>query len=298
MSKNVINSYFGFNKQQRNGLFFLVCLSFVLFLIRLTYPYFISPNPIVIKNLPLVKMQLDSNVANTETARKNQFEYKNKNTLLFNFDPNTVSYGELLQLGFSKKTAAIFIKYRQKGFQFKTKEDVKTVFGVSDRLYKNLAPYIVISSPNQIANNSTIVQEPHITKKIALPSTIDINTADSAELASLPGIGLAFASRILKYKELLGGYVSVQQLKEVYGFSEEMFLKLEKHVVVKPTGIRKINLNTDAFKTINKHPYLSYEHTKTIFEWRRKTNITPTNLKDILNDAALVEKLLPYLYFD
>ena len=62
--------------------------------------------------------------------------------------------------------------------------------------------------------------------------------------------------------------------------------------------IKKINLNKDDFKSINKHPYLSYEITKSLFDWRRKTSLNATNLKEILNDPALYSKLLPYLAFD
>jgi hypothetical protein len=67
---------------------------------------------------------------------------------------------------------------------------------------------------------------------------------------------------------------------------------------VQETDLIKINLNKDDFKVINKHPYLTYEKTKEIFDWRRKTLITPTNLQDILNDPLLYAKLLPYLSFD
>ena len=76
-----------------------------------------------------------------------------------------------------------------------------------------------------------------------------------------------------------------------------MFNQLKSFFTANPLLIKKIKINQDDFKTITKHPYLSLEITKLIFDWRRKTNINSTNLKDILNDDLLYLKILPYLDF-
>ena len=77
-----------------------------------------------------------------------------------------------------------------------------------------------------------------------------------------------------------------------------MFEKIKPNVTVNAELIKKINLNKDDFKSINKHPYLSYELTKTLFDWRKKTVITAVNLKDIINDGQAYNKLIPYLSFN
>src|SRR5690606_7484140 len=127
---------------------------------------------------------------------------------------------------------------------------------------------------------------------------LELNSADSLQLLELKGIGPSYAKRILKYRSILGGYVSLEQLKEVYGFDEELFEKVKPYVEVNPSLVKKIKINSDDFKIVNKHPYITYELTKTIFDWRRKTVITETNFKDILNDEVLYNKLLPYLIFE
>ena len=83
----------------------------------------------------------------------------------------------------------------------------------------------------------------------------------------------------------------------MYGFTDELYEKVKASVIVDGSLIKKIDVNKDDFKTINKHPYLSYELTKLIFDWRKKTEITAINLKDIINDDAVYKKLLPYLQF-
>lgn len=300
MLNNFLNSYFGFTKQQRNGLFILICISLVLLLIRLVYPSFIKSDPIIILNLPLAERKLDSGYQAGHFNKKSNTSSEEKTTTLFVFDPNTVRLDQLLALGFSEKTARIFLKFRNKGFVFKEKKDLQKVFGVSSLLYARLEPYIYIEkiteSKKQTAKAFQKQAQPVIQKQIQ--KQVELNSADSLSLMAVNGIGAVYTKRILKYRALLGGFVSVTQLKEVYGFSEEMYQKVSLQVYVDAGKIQKLNLNKDDFKRINKHPYLSYELTKTIFDWRKKTSINSTNLKDLLHDDSLYQKLLPYLAFD
>jgi competence protein ComEA len=300
MLNNFLNSYFGFTKQQRNGLFVLICISLVLLLIRLVYPSFIKSDPIVLLNLPLAERKLDSSYQAGHFNKKSNTLSEEKTTTLFVFDPNTVRLDQLLALGFSEKTARIFLKFRNKGFVFKEKKDLQKVFGVSALLYARLEPYIYIEkiteSKKQTAEAIQKQAQPVIQKQSQ--KQVELNSADSLSLVALNGIGAVYTKRILKYRALLGGFVSVTQLKEVYGFSEEMYQQVSLQVYVDAGKIQKLNLNKDDFKRINKHPYLSYELTKTIFDWRKKTSINSTNLKDLLHDDSLYQKLLPYLAFD
>jgi len=99
---------------------------------------------------------------------------------------------------------------------------------------------------------------------------LEINTADSAALDKLPGIGPAFARRIIKYRCILGGFYSLNQLNEVYGINTETIRKIEKHLFIDTSKIQKIAINTAGFKEINAHPYISYEQTKAICKIRSK----------------------------
>ncbi len=300
MNNKFLTNYFGFNKQQRNGLFLLISISFFLLLVRLTYPYFIKPDIIQVQNLPMIERVLDS-------ASDSQVLYSNHETTgqsssiaRFTFDPNTVTQKQLIELGFSVKTAAVFMKFRNKGFVFKQKSDLKKVYGVSDKFYAQLEPYIVIETnvltEKKINSNEGKKFEPSAVK--VLQNKLELNSVDSAALIAIKGIGNTYAKRILKYRSLLGGYVAIEQLKEVYGFNEELYLQVKDHFTLNTATIKKINLNTDEFKVINKHPYITYEICKSIFDWRKKTSITATNLKDILKDEVLYQKLLPYLKFE
>ena len=288
MLKQFLNNYFGFNKQQRNGIYVLCTISTVLLLIRISYPYFIKPIDIKVEQIELMEEEIESKRTN---ALSNQ---NNKKLHPFAFDPNTVSYNELIKLGLSERTAATFIKFRNKGFVFKQTSDLKKIYGLNEKTYTALVPYVVIKSqPKNIrsvdAKNNT-VSNSSIKK-------IEINTADSLLLVELKGVGPAYAKRILKYRSLLGGFTRVDQLKEVYGMTNELFELICSQITLNPNAISKFNINSVDFKTLNKHPYVSYEITKQIMNYRKQNKITEYNLMDMLQDEETVNKLKPYLIY-
>ena len=300
MLNNFLINFFGFNKQQRNGLLMLSIISLLLLLVRVMYPYFIVNDNIVVRDLPLLEEKIDSAFQSSKKYYSGLNLASNSNLNLFVFDPNTVSLSQLIELGFKEKTAQTFIKFRNNGFVFKQKSDLQKVYGVSDKFYLQLEPYILIekSITNPLKENdlqTVKILSGNDTKKVKVK--VELNSVDSIGLIELKGIGPAFAKRILKYRTILGGFINVEQLKEVYGFTDELYEQILPFIKVDATTIKKINLNKDDFKIINKHPYLSYELTKTICDWRRRTIITATNLKEIINDNSVYNKVLPYTDF-
>jgi competence protein ComEA len=290
MLKGIINSYFGFNRRQRNGLLVLCILCFLLLIVRIVYPYFLKNEKIIINDLPLIADSVAQE--NSITAHAATVAIK-----LNRFDPNKVNYEELLSLGLSEKVAKILLKFRVKGFVFRKKEDLKKVYGISDKKYAELEPYIIIAGKNGPDPSKENLPEEKKKAGIEAKSLIDINIADSAALTTINGIGPAFARRIIKYREILGGYANPEQLKEVFGFTAEMFEKIGPQVKVNSPALKKLNLNKDDFKTINRHPYISYEQTKAIFDQKRSAPINEEILKEILQDNSLFGKLSPYIEY-
>lgn len=127
----------------------------------------------------------------------------------FRFNPNTVSVEDLQRLGFSRKQAQVIENYRLKGGHFPRKKDFAKSFVVADSVYARLEPYIDIP-------------------------LIDLNKADSAALLALPGIGPYFAGKIVRYREKIEGYTSVDQLLEIYRFDQEKLDGIRDLVTVSP----------------------------------------------------------------
>lgn len=147
----------------------------------------------------------------------------------FDFDPNSVSVEQLVMLGFSPKQAQSIDNYRSKGGRFRTKEDFARSYVVADSVFRRLEPYIQIPK-------------------------LDINAADSAAFDSLPGIGPYFAAKMVEYREKLGGYSNIYQLKEIYNFTQEKFDALKDMIEVGEK--RPYPLWTLPADSLRLHPYI------------------------------------------
>lgn len=130
---------------------------------------------------------------------------------------------------------------------------------------------------------------------------IDINRADSAQLLPLPGIGPVFSGRIIKYRDLLGGFVSTEQLGEVYGLDPETIEEIKGSILVDTAGIRRLSLNGSAFSNLLRHPYLEYADVKALMRYRDLNGKIGSagEIRDnhLLNDSTL-DRVIPYLDFD
>jgi DNA uptake protein ComE-like DNA-binding protein len=138
-------------------------------------------------------------------------------------------------------------------------------------------------------------------KYVSKKPLIDINKSDSAALVKLPGIGPVLSARIIKYRRLLGGFATIDQLKEVYGLQEETFEMIKGKVFADSTFVTKISINSAGFKEISRLPYFERYDVTAILKYRelkgRIRNINElTENKLITNEKA--SKLRPYLRFD
>lgn len=127
---------------------------------------------------------------------------------------------------------------------------------------------------------------------------IELNSADSSKLLNLYGIGPVFASRIVKYRNLLGGYHSKEQLLEVYGMDSARYLGFEERIYIDSTSIHRINVNTSSFREFLRHPYLDYEAVKKLVRYRdRHGSLESPELlwRDSVISPDIKKKLLPYL---
>lgn len=120
------------------------------------------------------------------------------------------------------------------------------------------------------ATDSYISSKQRIKKEL-----LNLNTCDSADLEALPGIGPVLAARILKYRNLIGGYVSPEQLKEVYGLPPETYDLISKRVRADSLLVRRIKINEAGFKDLIRHPYLQRNEVNAIIKYRELEGIIP-----------------------
>ncbi len=201
------------------------------------------------------------------------------------FNPNTVSMEELIAMGISSYVSNNLIKFRQSGATFRTSQDVKKIYGIDSTLF--LALEVCISIPSEITQ----------TVNTGHPKTIDINTASIEDWKSLPGIGEVLATRIMNYREHLGGFHSIPQVGETYGLPPETLDQI-KDKLVTSSGPRKLDINTSTVEVLAAHPYITQKQAETIVNYRNNHGRF-AHLEDILKiyslQAEWLDRIQPYL---
>lgn len=222
------------------------------------------------------------------------------------FNPNTVSFEELLAFGLSKAQASNIVNYRDKSGGFRDEAHFRKLYCMTDELFDLISPYLVFESKNENKIESIAIEEAKTEKseskaqsKVREVLVLDLNACDSLDLQQIKGIGKVRAARIYKYGKRLGGYVNVEQLKEVYGIDNELFEQIKGHFKVGKTDIRKININSDEIKQLTAHPYIDFQLAKALIRFRKDYGKDFQSAEEIRYIHFLseqeAEKLIPYL---
>jgi len=225
----------------------------------------------------------------------------------FFFDPNTADSAQLRRLGLQTWQIRNIYKYRAAGGIYREKTDFARLYGLTVKEYRELEPYIRISSDYLPAatlvtdsasatakHDTTFVH--HYPQKIAETAHVVLNTADTTELMTVPGIGPYFARKIVQYGQRLGGYVNVDQLDEIENFPAES----KRFLVVEGATPQKLNVNKLTLNELKRHPYINFYQAKDITDYRRLHGPIKS-LQDLrlLKDfpQAAIERLLPYVTY-
>ena len=184
----------------------------------------------------------------------------------FPFDPNTADSITFLRLGLKPWQAHNALQYRRHNGRWRKPESFLKLYGLTEKQGKELLPYIRIQK-----NAEELLWEEQKNRRDSLRATlpqkyppgttISLNDADTTMLKRVPGIGSYYASKIVRYRERLGGFVSVQQLLEIDGLPPKIETWFE---IGEPVKTEKLRINHADFKILVRHPYLNYEQVKVI----------------------------------
>jgi competence ComEA-like helix-hairpin-helix protein len=291
-----LRSFFNFSKKELNGIFFL----FLLILVILVSPWFYRKlSKLQVYDLEKFKLE----AANFKNSELRVYHSSNKKeavkAVYFEFDPNSIGEKEWLKLGFSIKQIRVINNYIAKGGKFYKKEDLKRIYSISEAQYALVEPYIRIVATytaNKFAKDEKAARSNNQIPR----SLIELNLADSLSLLTVRGIGPAFASRIIRYRDRLGGFYTKEQLKEVYGIDSLKYSQIQGQFSIDAALIQKINLNTAGFDQLKKHPYLTYKQMNAIIQYRQQhgyfQSIEDLNKVAILN-KEIIRKIEPYFAF-
>lgn len=248
----------------------------------------------------------DSSIRKAAVRRGGQYVY-NVETVsreLSAFDPNTADSTLLLSLGLQPWQVRSIYRYRAKGGIYRQPSDFARLYGLTVKQYKELLPYIHISDEYkpaaEVYGRTDAVRSGRDTLrypvKLRPGQYVTIDDADTASLRKVPGIGRYYASRIVRYRNDLGGYVSVAQLSEIEGIPEAAL----SYFRVTGGAVRKLNLNRLTLNELKHHPYINFYQARRIIDYRRlKGPLHSIDDLRLLKDFSQrdIERLRPYVEF-
>ena len=290
-----MKGYFNFNKKERFGVIILSSIIIVLvlvlnvgFAVSVPKPHDVDPNQLEYLVLDTKRSHPFNNYS--EDGSQNQ-------SMLREFNPNTIQLSEWIDLGFSEKQANAILTYRTNYGPFTKKEDLKKIYVINEKKYHELAPYMVFDVV--ISDDKTSNQGFNLPKSgtSITKTNIKINSATKEDLMALNGIGETFADRILNYRNKLGGFVESEQIEKLY-ISDDAKSVLKEKAIFDVENIRKTNINLVNKETLKLIPYSNWGVVAEILRYRDQNEIS--NL-DFLTDEFISlenkEKFMHYVEF-
>jgi len=208
------------------------------------------------------------------------------------FDPNLYTITDWIYLGLSKKQAASVLKFGKYGF--KSNEQLSKVFVIPKQLFDLIKDSTIYGTKKGFLVSATT----HEVKKETVIHLLELNSASEEELLAIPGIGPFFAKNILKQREKLGGFISLNQLLECWKFDDEKLAEVKPYMKVDPSLVQKLNINTATAEEFKKHPYFTWNLANSLYKIRKQKGAY-SSLEEIKESVLMTEelyiKLKPYL---
>jgi len=249
--------------------------------------------------LPYIHIESAPEANHEKTAKKQPAE-------LFTFDPNTAPEADLKRLGLPDRTVKSILNYRDKGGKFRKKEDLEKIYTLGEADYARIAPFVTVSETlASTVNTRPMAYAGGFSTPIKKPlanAPVDINRAGVEDWMTLPGIGQTRARQLVNYREKLGGYLSVDQVSEMFGLPDSVFQAMKPNLILTAKDLHKINLNTASLADLDAHPYITKRQAELIVAFREQhgTFVAPEDLGKMraFSDRVWLAKIGPYLGVD
>ena len=269
-----IKSHFVFNRQQRNGILFLILLILGL----LGFYYFVDFSQEDV--LDTTSSEIISRQRELDSLR--QIEIANLKPKIYPFNPNFITDYKGYTIGMSPIEIDRLHQFRAKDQWINSVQDFKKVTKVSDSLLKLISPYFKF--PEWVTNPKPKKQNYKGFNEKSFAQKTDLNKATEEELQRVSGIGDALSKRIIAYRVKLGGFTADSQLYNVYGLNAQVVERtLNEFTVKTPKEIIKMNINTISASDIATIPGITFDLAKRIWEFRI--------LRERINDFSELEKI-------
>lgn len=271
-----LSEYFKLTKKEQRGVLVLICVLLLLILSNIILPFF-YPKYTISYQFEDHDVVLDS-IKHTLTYQDFGPSKEIKDRQLFLFNPNTLSKEGWIKLGLSEKQIQTIVNYRNKGGIFYKKSDISKLYSLSEQEVLELIPYVDL--PEELKGTDSILKHtkefnktdsiPKARYKVKSPKIFEVNAADTMDFMQLKGIGPVLARRIIKYRDVLGGFISLEQIKDVYGLTITTYEEMLPWLEVDATRVRKLPINSITAEELRKHPYFRNRNVWGIIRYREQ----------------------------
>ncbi|HEX9979652.1 MAG TPA: helix-hairpin-helix domain-containing protein [Flavobacterium sp.] len=251
-------NFFSFTRTQRAGLMLLIVI-----IIICQSAYFFIDNSLMASEEPadwkLVQDEMDSL----------RIQKKKQKPKVYPFNPNFITDFKAYKLGMSVEQIDRLLAFRKENRYVNSAKEFQQVTKVSDSLLAVISPYFKFPEWTRNRNRNNMFVQKGYKKKEKVIQVKDINAATAEDLIAIYGIGPALSERILSQKERLGGFVSMEQMNDIWGLSPEVIASLNNAFkVTSQPVVKKININSASMKELSQFPYFRYPLSKDIVTFR------------------------------
>lgn len=241
------------------------------------------PDSILLSNISQFEAEVDS----FKWQQQREFSPHQKINLpreKFIFDPNTIDSINIIRLGFPPFIAHNWLQYRRNGGKIYNCKKLKTIYNIDSLLVDSLCEFMSFESIKPTIKDTTTYKPKEF-------FTFELNSADTALLNQLPGIGIGRAAMIVAYRKNLGGFYSAEQLREIENIPDSIVDNIIPYINIELDSIKTIDINKSGIKRLHRHPYISYYQAKAIYNmrWDKKHNGRIENLDELLRLNEITE---------
>ena len=311
MKTNLFKDFFFFIKSDRRAIVALGCIAVFTIgvLMVVDRP---SPQP-----SPVMGREAMQDVGNEPDGLSIMGEMSAGQRGSASFDPNTVDSLTLIGFGIKAWKVRNFLHYRAAGKVFRSAEEMGKTHGWTAEDVEKVRGYVRVGKEYRRDGRKLFEKAEkhgtgketdrkgwerredvpeHTSNKFQILTKVDINTADTALLRRVPGVGKKISEAIVEYRERLGGFHSVEQLMEIKIMSPELLEWFEVSA-----DVQKIPVNRASFQALNRHPYISYEQTKALLQYIRlygRVKDEKALLETGIFTKDELERLRPYIAYE
>lgn len=231
------------------------------------------------------KHHTQENIAKAKRKAKQNYTSKGP------FDPNVGTDEDWLSRGLTEKQLQILRNFQQAGGQFHSALDLRKIYGWNAEWVEECIAEVEL--PNKPLRNDAKVDK--------ILTKVDLNRCDTTDLKRIKGIGSYYAKKVIGYREALGGYVSLDQLGEIYHMRDEALAVLMENTTIRDSSFCSLRINSCDREHLKNHPYIPWKIANNVVAFREmhgKYETVNDLLKTAFIDDETLAKLKPYLCLD